>query len=252
MPPVPSFAASLVVPGVPSREVGGLFVSDVISILSPETPSEPKGSAQIPIEQPEQSKPTTPDWYTRITRIMLIAATVLVAAGMTVLVYYYVKFARLTEQKLRTGVFAGTLNIFAGPHIISVGDHLSLTDALAYLRENGYSESHSNPVGWFGIRPNAVAIFPGHESYSDQEPAVIHFSGSVSDSKIAHIVSLADNTERQEYQFPPQLLTNQSDRNREKRRLVDSPKSLPRWCARLCPSKTSISSPMAASICSAS
>ena len=197
-----------------------MFVSDVISILSPETPSEPKGSAQIPIEQPEQSKPTTPDWYTRITRIMLIAATVLVAAGMTVLVYYYVKFARLTEQKLRTGVFAGTLNIFAGPHIISVGDHLSLTDALAYLRENGYSESHSNPVGWFGIRPNAVAIFPGHESYSDQEPAVIHFSGSVSDSKIAHIVSLADNTERQEYQFPPQLLTNQSDRNREKRRLV--------------------------------
>ena len=49
---------------------------------------------------------------------------------------------------------------------------------------------------------------------------MIHLSGNDSDSKVARIVSLADNTGRQEYQFPRQLLTNQSDRNREKRRLV--------------------------------
>ena len=151
---------------------------------------------------------------------MLIAAATFAAAGLTVFVCCYVKFARLTEQRLRAGVFAGTLNIFAGPRIVSTGDRLSLGDALAYLRENGYSESRGNPVGWFGVRPNALAIFPGRQSYSGQEPAVVYFSGSGSDSKVARIVSPADNTERQEYQFPRQLLTNQSDRNREKRRLV--------------------------------
>ena len=191
-------------------------MSDAISILNPET-REP----EIPAGQPERPPLKPKAWYTnRIVKIMFLAATIVAAAGLTVFVCYYVKFARLTEQRLRAGVFAGTLNIFAGPRVISVGDRLSLNDALAYLRENGYSESRSNPVGSFGVQPNAVAIFPGRESYSDQEPAVIHFSAAASDNKVARIVSLADNTDRQEYQFPRQLLTNQSDRNREKRRLV--------------------------------
>jgi hypothetical protein len=40
-------------------------------------------------------------------------------------------------------VFAGTLNIFAGPRIISVGDRLSLCDAHAYLdRHTIYDGMH--------------------------------------------------------------------------------------------------------------
>ncbi len=50
----------------------------------------------------------------------------------------------------------------------------------------------------------------------DQEPATVHFSGD----KVARIVSLSDNTERQEYQLAPQLITNLSDRSREQRKLV--------------------------------
>src|ERR1035438_2061181 len=133
---------------------------------APETLPEPEGSQKIPARQPGQPTPKVAAWYTtRIARIMLIAAAICTAACLTVFVCYYVKFARLTEQKLRAGVFAGTLNIFAGPRIVSVGDRLSLADTLTYLRENGYSESRSNPVGSFGVRPGAVAIFPGRESY---------------------------------------------------------------------------------------
>ncbi len=195
-------------------------MSDVSSILNLETPG-PEESPEVPAEQPEHPQPRPRAWSANcIARIALIAAAIFTAAALTVFVCYYIKFARLTEQKLRAGVFAGTLNIFAGPRIVSVGDRLSLADTLTYLRENGYSESRSNPVGSFGVRPGAVAIFPGRESYSNQEPAVIHFSGGASESKVARIVSLADNRDRQEYQFPRQLLTNQSDRNREKRRLV--------------------------------
>ena len=37
----------------------------------------------------------------------------------------------LTEQKLRAGMFAGTLNIFAGPRVVSVGDRVSLAFPVA-------------------------------------------------------------------------------------------------------------------------
>jgi penicillin-binding protein 1B len=194
-------------------------VADISSILNPEIHPEPEEPPHSPAAQ--QPKPKPPAWYTgRIARVALIAAGIFAAAALTVFVCFYVKFARLTEQNLRTGVFAGTLNIFAGPRVVSVGDRLSLDDAIRYLRENGYSESRSNPVGSFGIQPNAVAIYPGRESYADREPAVIRFSGGVADSKVARIVFLNDNTDRREYEFPPQLIANQSDRNREKRRLV--------------------------------
>ena len=115
-------------------------MSDVISSPTPENLPAPEGPPEIPAGQREQPPRKSPAWYTsRIARITLIAAGVFAAAGLSVFVCYYVKFARLTEQRLRAGVFAGTLNIFAGPRIISVGDHLSLGGAVAYLRENGYS-----------------------------------------------------------------------------------------------------------------
>ena len=59
-------------------------------------------------------------------------------------------------------------------------------------------------------------IFPGRDSYFDQEPGVIKFS----DGKIRSIVSLQDNTPRPQYQLEPQLITNLSGPSREKRRFV--------------------------------
>ncbi len=151
--------------------------------------------------------------------MFLIVAAILAVSVCGVLIGYYVKLARLSDQKLRNGVFAGTLNIFAAPRMLAVGDHLSQAQAIAWLRENGYSMSANNPLGWYDVRPSAVGIFPGRDSSSVQEPAVIHFTGN----QISRIVSLADNTPRQEYPFAPQLITNLSDHNREKRRLVRFP-----------------------------
>ena len=70
-----------------------------------------------------------------------------------------------------------------------------------------------------------IEIFPGPDSYFDQEAGVIKFANG----RISQIVSLRDNTARGQYQLEPQLITNLFDRNREKRRLVkfaDIPKVL--------------------------
>ncbi len=137
----------------------------------------------------------------------------------------YVKYARLIEVKFRGGPFTSTSKIFAAPLSIGVGDRIGAAEILSRLRSSGYSEARGNRMGWYHLRPNAIEIFPGPDSYFDQEAGVVKFSKD----RISQIVSLQDNTERPIYQLEPELITNLSDRNRQKRRLVrfaDIPKVL--------------------------
>ena len=141
-------------------------------------------------------------------------------------IHYYSKYSRLIEVKLRAGPFANTSKIFAAPRLVAVGDVIAPEEIAGELRRCGYSESRGNAIGWFHMRPDGgIEIFPGPDSYFDQEAGVLKFSGG----RISQIVSLRDNTARAQYQLEPQLITNLFDRNREKRRLVkfaDIPKVL--------------------------
>ena len=148
---------------------------------------------------------------------------VLLAGAFT---YYYAKYSHLIDQKLRAGPFANTSKIFAAPHLIAVGDPITSDEIAGELRRCGYTASRGNSIGSFQVRPNGdIEIFPGPDSYFDEEAGVIKFAGG----HISQIVSLRDNTARGQYQLEPQLITNLFDRNREKRRLVkftDIPKVL--------------------------
>jgi penicillin-binding protein 1B len=140
--------------------------------------------------------------------------------------HYYSKYSRLMDRKLRAGPFAQTSKIYAAPRMVAVGDPATSEDIANQLRRCGYNEMRGNPMGWFHIRDDgSIEVFPGPDSYFDQEAGVIKFSRG----HISEIVSLRDNTERGQYQLEPQLITNLFDRNREKRRLVkfaDIPKVL--------------------------
>jgi len=150
-------------------------------------------------------------------KIVAISFTLLFVLGFGVATHYYLKYSRLIDQKLRAGPFANTSKIFAAPRLIAVGDAAAAGEIAAQLRRCGYSESRGNAIGYFHIRPDgSIEIFPGPESYFDQEAGVIKFAGG----RISQIVSLRDNTSRGQYQLEPQLITNLFDRNREKRRLV--------------------------------
>ena len=133
-----------------------------------------------------------------------------------VFAFYYVQYARLIDRKLASGPFSDSVNIYAAPRTIGLGDAWTVEELAAGLRQSGYGTSRGTRIGWYNVRPGAVEIFPGKDSYTGSEPAVISFAHG----KIARIISLEDNTERREYQIEPQLITNISDRHREKRRLV--------------------------------
>jgi penicillin-binding protein 1B len=140
--------------------------------------------------------------------------------------FYYVRYSRLIDLKLKQGPFQSTSMVFAAPRVVTVGDEIAPGEVIAQLRSSGYGQSSGNRMGWYHPRGDgAVEIFPGPDSYFDDEAGVIKFSGG----RVSQIISLRDNTERVQYLLEPELITNLSDSNREKRRLVkfaDIPKVL--------------------------
>ena len=189
---------------------------DLLSI-NPRTTPEPEPPAEnTPEPQPRQGQCKLWKWPPeRNVKIALIAAGGVAVVALGVLIGYYLKFARLTDERLRAGVFAQTLNIYAAPSTVAVGDHLSRADLIASLHDSGYVPAPAKSGGSFVARPNAVEIFPDAASEDGQAPATVYFSGD----RVERIVSDGGNDQRS-YEFAPRLITNLSDRNREQRRLV--------------------------------
>ncbi len=149
-------------------------------------------------------------------RILVIGLSLILILGLGAFTYFYYIYARVIDEKLKAGPFANTAKLFAAPESVSVGDAKTPADIAGELRRSGYTESRSNPIGSYQTQPYSISIFPGKDSYFEQEPGVIKFFGG----KISQIISLQDNTARTQYQLEPQLITNLTGPNREKRRMV--------------------------------
>lgn len=150
-------------------------------------------------------------------RAFLIAFIALNTVGLLTFTYFYVKYARLIEQKLAAGPFTNTSLLLSAPRLVSLGDEFTPDEIALQLRRSGYSESrNSSRMGWYNVRQDAIEIFPGADSYFREEEGVVKFNRS----KVSQIISLRDNTERTQMLLEPELITNLFDRNREKRRLV--------------------------------
>lgn len=163
----------------------------------------------------------------RLTRFLLhplgrAALLVCLSLGVTTLAgftYYYVKFARLIDAKLQSGPFQSAAMIFAAPRTVSLDDEMSLEEVVGQLHRSGYTEARGNRLGWYHRRPDAIEIFPGPDSFFDQEGGVIRITGG----RVSQIISTRDSTDRTQYMLEPELLTNMYQavgKMREKRRAV--------------------------------
>jgi penicillin-binding protein 1B len=149
-------------------------------------------------------------------RVLVLSLSLVVVLCLAAFTYFYTRYSRLIDAKLSAGPFTNTAKLFAAPQSVAVGDQITAGEIAAELRRSGYTEARGNSTGYFLLQPDAIEIFPGPDSYFDQEAGVIHFGNG----RISRIVSLADNTSRSQYQLEPQLITNLSGPNREKRRIV--------------------------------
>jgi penicillin-binding protein 1B len=151
-----------------------------------------------------------------VGKTLLILFCTVLLTGMGIFIHFYNIYSGMIDQRLKGGPYSTTARIFAAPGSISIGDNTTPSDIAAQLRHAGYSENRNNATGSYTVGADSIDIFPGADSYFDQEPATVKFAAG----KISRIVSLADNTSRPLYELEPQLITNLSDRNREKQRVV--------------------------------
>ncbi len=148
-------------------------------------------------------------------KAFLLAFILTVTAGVSIFTYYYTKWAHITEEKLRAGPFANTSLLYGAPRPVSIGEETTTAEIADYLRRCGYTESSNNRMGWFHLRADAIEITPGPDAF-DSEGAVIKIQGK----KVGQIISLRDQTARNEFLLEPELITNLFDSKREKRKIV--------------------------------
>jgi penicillin-binding protein 1B len=151
-----------------------------------------------------------------VGKVLLVLLVLGFTTGLAVFTFYYVKYSRLIDTKLSAGPFANTSMLFAAPRTVDVGDIADPQEVATDLRRSGYTESSSNRMGYFTLKPAEIDVYPGPDSYFKRDEGVIKFTGN----KVTQIISLADNTDRTEYTLEPELISNLFDKNREKRRMV--------------------------------
>lgn len=151
-----------------------------------------------------------------VGKTLMALILLVIVAGAGAFIHYYSKYAKRIDDELKGGPYTATSRIYAAPESIGMGDVSSPGDIATALRSAGYNENKKNTTGYYAITADSIDVFPGSESYFDQEPAAIRFSHN----RIDRIVSLRDNTERPRYELEPQLVTNLHDRNREKQRII--------------------------------
>src|SRR5437660_12439540 len=89
----------------------------------------------------------------------LIATFVIVfTVALGISTYYYAKYSRMIDAKLRAGAFANTSMLYAGPHSIAVGDESSPAEVAAMLRNSGYTENKNSPMGYYIVRSDAIDV----------------------------------------------------------------------------------------------
>ncbi|MGC2212072.1 MAG: transglycosylase domain-containing protein [Silvibacterium sp.] len=162
-----------------------------------------------------QSKP-----YSR-RQILLITGAAIAACFLVcacVFSFYYIKYQRIVNERLEKPLFENTAKIYAAPQELRPGQKFTASFIGQELRNAGYSiagNGSAAPIGTFSEGPDSITIHPGPQSYHAPDGATITFDRGT----ISQITG--DNGQQLEaYELEPMLITDLSDQNRAKRRLV--------------------------------
>ncbi|MGD0097935.1 MAG: transglycosylase domain-containing protein [Terracidiphilus sp.] len=152
-------------------------------------------------------------------RAVLIGFAAVALVVFVVTSYYYVKYQRIVDERLKQPIFAETAKIYAAPRQVRPGQKLSIRLIANELAEAGYSAegaAQTSELGTYKQGAQTITVQPGAQSYHAPDKAVIRVSDGVVESITdEHGEALAS------YELEPLLITGLSDdSNRTKRRLL--------------------------------
>src|SRR5580700_10988957 len=123
-------------------------------------------------------------------KVTFVAFIVFFIASINIFTYFYAKYARIIDHRLRSGVFTSSSVIYAAPQPVAIGDPASVAEIASALRRAGYSESKDNGIGWYQEVPNAIEVHPGPDAYEREQAAI-----KIENGRVAQIVSMPDKKE---------------------------------------------------------
>jgi len=154
-----------------------------------------------------------------LIRAALAAVALVVVVCLAVFAYYWNKYDRMVDQRIRGPIFTTSARIYARPQAISVGDHTDAQTILGELRRAGYTEgTKSEGVGTYKLTDGGIQIKPGPLSYHNEDGATIRISGG----KVEKITGggATQGTPLAAYELEPPLLTALDTEERAKRQVV--------------------------------
>jgi penicillin-binding protein 1B len=156
--------------------------------------------------------------------VALAVFGIVLLTGISVFGYYYVKYQRIVDARLKQPIFANTAKIYAAPREVRPGQKLTVALIANELRAAGYSTeeaSHPSPMGAYSTSGQSITVRPGPQSYHAPDDATIRI-GSGSGASVVQAIADPRGQPLASYALEPLLITGLSDdANRTKRRLVN-------------------------------
>jgi len=155
----------------------------------------------------------------RLLHLALLCALIALLLGAAVFGYYYNKYQKLVDERLRQPIFANTAQIYAAPYEVRIGQQMTAGAIAVELRNAGYASGSGggNPqLGTYAQRGSNIRIKPGPLSYHSTDGATIDTAGGTVVS-----ITAENGSALRAYELEPQLITSlSSGQNRMKRRMV--------------------------------
>lgn len=135
------------------------------------------------------------------------AAGISLAILFAVTAIFYVQYSRVIDRQLQAGPFADSVNVYAAPLELSVGDAVSDADLAGELSTDGYQESPAgNALSW-RMQKGYLEIFPADATDSPTSVFIVN-------GQIAHIQ--IDGKEVRQAWLAPPLITTLSAKKEER------------------------------------
>ena len=118
---------------------------------------------KIPIKQAE---PGTPGWLRHpLEKVALATVVLALCAAVGTFTYYYIKYEKIVDRRMRGPIFANAAKIYALPKLVHTGDKVTVSEIAAQLRRAGYTESGDSPMGTFKLVKSGMEIRTGPASF---------------------------------------------------------------------------------------
>ncbi len=135
-----------------------------------------------------------------------------------VFAFYYVKYRHIVDERLEKPLFENVAKIYAAPQQLRPGQKFTADFIAHELQSAGYSitgQGPAAPIGTYSEGPDSITVHPGPQSYHAPDSATITFDNGV-------ITQITGDQGQQlaAYELEPLLITDLSDQNRAKRRLI--------------------------------